>query len=79
MPPGGCAVSDLVKLKEVQFHLDRIRESSLQMIRSIVDNPRLSQLEQIKYLHQIATEHAEIASSIACRFPKDVIYNVPKD
>ena len=53
------------KESEVQFYLDRSKESMLALLRSIIGNPRLTEVEQFKYLYDIAQHHGAIAELIA--------------
>jgi|LakMenEpi03Aug12_release.lakeMendotaPanAssembly.Ray.scaffolds.fasta_scaffold209890_2 hypothetical protein len=50
---------------EVQFYLDRSKESVVTLLRSILGNPRLTESEQFKFLHDIAQHHGAIADFIA--------------
>ena len=53
------------KESEVQFYLDRSKESMIAVLRSIIGNPRLTEAEQFKYLYDIAQHHGAIAELIA--------------
>ena len=52
---------------EVQFYLDRSKESMLTLLRSIINNPRVPEAEQFRLLRLIAEHHAMIAELIAQR------------
>lgn len=55
------------KDSEVQFYLDRSKESMLALLRSIIGNPRLTEGEQFKFLYDVAQHHGAIAELIASR------------
>jgi len=52
------------KDQEVQFYLDRSKESVITILKSIVDNPRLSDSEQFQAMHTLASHHFAIAQLI---------------
>ncbi|MCB0354638.1 MAG: hypothetical protein KDD64_13975 [Bdellovibrionales bacterium] len=52
------------KEQELQFHLDRTRDSALQMLRSIVNNPTLQPDQQLALLHSLSTKHFDISRFI---------------
>ena len=52
------------KEKEVHFHLDRSKEASNTMVKSIVDNPQLSAAEQCSLLIKLARHHEQIVNLI---------------
>ncbi len=49
---------------EIQFYLDRSKESIVTVLRSVLGNPRLSDVEQFKILATIADHHRSIAATI---------------
>lgn len=53
--------------EQVRFHYDRARESSVRLIKSIVNNPRLSAEEQLDLLVRIAEGHKAISDFITTR------------
>ncbi len=57
----GAAVVNIQKSEEVKFYLDRTIDSALQVMRSIVGNPRLSTEEQIAAIQAIADFHGSIS------------------
>ena len=65
------------KQQEVDFHICRTRESTARILKSIVDNPTLTEAEQIRYLYQIAAEFAALAGMIADKFPPNQVFEVP--
>lgn len=52
---------------EVQFYLDRSKESMLTLLKSIISNPRIPEADRFKLLQQIAEHHAMIAQLIGQR------------
>ena len=52
------------KQSEVQFYLDRSKEAFITILRSIVENPRLSPEESFRYLKEIHEQHSLIASFV---------------
>lgn len=55
------------KTEEVQFYLDRSMEALLMVLRSIIDNPRISDGERIESLRMLAGHHGSIADFISER------------
>ena len=55
------------KEEEVQFYLDRSKESVVTILRSIISNPRLSEQERFGTLRQIAEHHRFIAELVQQR------------
>jgi hypothetical protein len=52
------------KSEEVQFHLDRSLESTLKLIRSVIDNPSLDPSEQLAYVKMVSEHHRRMATEI---------------
>jgi hypothetical protein len=55
------------KFDEVQFYLDRSKESVITLIKSIIGNPRLPDEVQYASLHLIADHHAAVAELIEAK------------
>lgn len=66
------------KQREVDFYRCRVRETALRLIKSIVNNHRLSEQDRIKLLCQISNEHTMISSLVMA--PLDRVFEKkPKD
>ena len=50
--------------KEIQFHIDRVQESTTRLIQSVLQDPRLSMEEQITLLTQVSGAHVEVVEII---------------
>jgi hypothetical protein len=61
------AVSSRSKIEEVQFYLDRSQDALNLVVRSILDNPRIPDLERLMAFRMLAEHHASIATFIASR------------
>lgn len=48
------------KVQEVQFYLDRSKESLITTLKSILGNPRLSLEEQVSYMRMMSDHHRDI-------------------
>ncbi len=55
------------KIEEVQFYTDRSKDALVTIIRSVVQNPRISDEERLKALKMMAEHHSQIAEFIAGR------------
>lgn len=64
---GEVAVSSRSKIEEVQFYLDRSQDALNLVVRSILDNPRIPDLERLMAFRMLAEHHATIATFIASR------------
>lgn len=55
------------KAQEVEFYLDRSKESALRIINSILGNPTVTGAEEIVLLRKIASQHAWIATVLGSK------------
>jgi hypothetical protein len=55
------------KIEEVQFYTDRSKDALLTLIRSVLQNPRISDVERLEALKMMAEHHGQIAEFIAGR------------
>lgn len=55
------------KIEEVQFYTDRSKDALLTFIRSVLQNPRISDVERLEALKMMAEHHGQIAEFIAGR------------
>lgn len=55
------------KIDEVQFYTDRSKDALLTFIRSVLQNPRISDEERLQALKMMAEHHGQIAQFIAGR------------
>ena len=55
------------KIEEVQFYTDRSKDALVTIIRSVVQNPRISDEERLHALKMMAEHHSQIAEFIAGR------------
>jgi hypothetical protein len=60
-------VSGRSKIEEVQFYLDRSQDALNMVVRSILDNPRIPDLERMMAFRMLAEHHGAIAVFIASR------------
>ena len=73
-------MAQTTKSDEVQFYLDRTIDSALRIMRSILNNPRMSPLEQIDELKRIADFHGSIALDLErCIHGKGVSLSLKDD
>ncbi|MCB0335460.1 MAG: hypothetical protein KDD62_04120 [Bdellovibrionales bacterium] len=56
--------------KAVNFHLDRMRDHTVQIIKAVVDDPRLEPDERIQLLMEIIHEHVYIVTFLEERVRK---------
>lgn len=49
------------KSEEIQFYIDRVIDSAVMIMRSIVHNPRLSADDQVRAIKRIADLHGSIS------------------
>lgn len=55
------------KIEEVQFYADRSKDALVTVIRSVIQNPRISDEERLEALRVMAEHHSQIAEFIATR------------
>ncbi len=55
------------KIDDVQFYLDRSQDSLITLIRSIIENPRIPDLERLQALQMLADHHQYIADFISSK------------
>ena len=55
------------KLSEVQFYLDRSKDSLLATLRSVISNPRLSDDDRMILLRMMSDHHKQIFELIDAR------------
>jgi hypothetical protein len=73
-------VKDKQKSQEVQFYLDRSIDSAVMIMRSILENPRLSVADRIDALSQIANHHSSLALMLQTRlYGEDVVIGLNKE
>ena len=54
-------------MTEVQFHIDRSKDSVLSTLRSIITNPRLSDEDRMLLLRMMSDHHRQIFELISGR------------
>ncbi|MCI5064822.1 hypothetical protein MRY87_03755 [bacterium] len=52
------------KSEEITFHADRVRESTLRVVKSVALDPRITSEEKLELLTQISGIHVEMAEHI---------------
>lgn len=52
------------KAEELQFHADRVKETTTRVLKAVILDPRLSPEEKLSFLTQISGVHVEMAEMI---------------
>lgn len=59
--------------ESLDFHLDRMRDHTVQMLKALVDDPRLTSEERVQLVMELIHEHVYVATFLEERVRKGLL------